>query len=159
METTNITDLKKLYTQDYPLWVEENLRLITSGDYQLVDWENMIEEIKDMGSRHLESCISFMAVILEHLYKLDNFKDITGGKTAGHGWKRSIYNARAEIEYLIDTYPSLRNKIEGELPKAWNKARKKLIAWLKSNQFDANRFNIPQECPYSYEDIFKRDNF
>jgi Domain of unknown function DUF29. len=39
-----------------------------------VDWENLLEEIEDMGRRHLDSAISYMAIIMEHLYKLEHFK-------------------------------------------------------------------------------------
>ena len=60
-------NLKELYKKDFYLWVMENLRLLKNREYELVDWENLLEEIEDMGQRYLDSAVSFMAVILEHL--------------------------------------------------------------------------------------------
>ncbi len=59
--------LKELYEKDFYLWVQENLRLLKNKEYELVDWENLLEEIEDMGRRYLDSVVSLMAVILEHL--------------------------------------------------------------------------------------------
>jgi len=47
--------------------VQETLKLLKNREYELVDWENLMEEIEDMGQRYLDSTVSFMAVILEHL--------------------------------------------------------------------------------------------
>ncbi|WP_232500420.1 DUF29 family protein [Hydrogenobacter thermophilus] len=39
-----------------------------------MDWENLLEEMEDMARRDLDTCISQLARILEHLYKWDNFR-------------------------------------------------------------------------------------
>ena len=77
MRTISKEELKELYDKDFPLWVEINLELLKEKAYDLVDWENLLEEIEDMGLRHLESCTNLLAVILEHLYKWDNFRKLT----------------------------------------------------------------------------------
>jgi hypothetical protein len=48
-------NLKELYEKDFYLWVQENLRLLKNKEYDLVDWENLLEEIEDMGQRYLDS--------------------------------------------------------------------------------------------------------
>ena len=113
MRTISKEELKELYDKDFPLWVEKNLELLREKAYDLVDWEKLLEEIEDIGLRHLESCISYLAVILEHLYKWDHFRRLTTGgeETGGMGWIKSIENARDEIEALFEVYPSLRKKI------------------------------------------------
>jgi hypothetical protein len=55
--------------------VQENLKLLKNKEYELVDWENLLEEIEDMAKRHFESVISYMAVIMEHLYKWEKFRE------------------------------------------------------------------------------------
>jgi len=112
MRTISKEELKELYDKDFPLWVEKNLELLREKAYDLVDWEKLLEEIEDIGLRHLESCISYLAVILEHLYKWDHFRRLTTGgeETGGMGWIKSIENARDEIEALFEVYPSLRKK-------------------------------------------------
>ncbi|EEP60044.1 conserved hypothetical protein [Sulfurihydrogenibium yellowstonense SS-5] len=85
MITKNVSkeELKTLYEKDFVLWVEKNLRLLKEKQFDEVDWENLLEEIEDMGRRHLESVISFMAVILEHLYKWENFRE---NENMGNSW-------------------------------------------------------------------------
>lgn len=148
--------LKELYTKDFPAWVELNLELIKDGLYEKVDWENLTQEIADMGLRYLESCISYMAVILEHMYKLDNFKHIAGGETAGKTWIRSIENARSELKLLLKRYPSLRSKIVPELDYAWDKAVVRLEKWLRNNGYNVKEFIIPEKSPYTLEEIFEK---
>jgi hypothetical protein len=158
MQTINITkeELKQLYDKDYPLWVAINLQLLKDKAYELVDWDNLFEEIEDMGARHLEACISYLAVILEHLYKLDNFKDMAGGETAGKSWIRSIQNSRDEIDVLFNLYPSLKTKLPYEVEKSWIIAKKRLRKWLRTNDKDPNDYNIPEECPYTYQEALNR---
>ncbi|MCX7759813.1 MAG: DUF29 domain-containing protein [Hydrogenothermaceae bacterium] len=116
--------LKKLYDRDFPLWAEINLQLLREKAYELVDWDNLLEEIEDMSRSDLKACISYLAVILEYLYKIDNFKDLAGGETAGDSWKRSIKVARIEIESMFEKYPSLKTKLPEELDYAWIEAKK-----------------------------------
>jgi len=56
MITKNVSkeELKTLYEKDFVLWVEKNLRLLKEKQFDEVDWENLLEEIEDMGRRHLE---------------------------------------------------------------------------------------------------------
>jgi hypothetical protein len=127
-KTVSKEELKSLYEKDFVLWVEKNLRLLKEKQFDEVDWENLLEEIEDMGRRHLESVISFMAVILEHLYKYENFKE---NETICNGWIRSIINSRAKLEKLFIEIPSLKYKAPNELETAWKYAVADLISWFK----------------------------
>jgi Domain of unknown function DUF29. len=109
------TNWKELYEKDFYLWVMENLRLLKERRYEEVDWENLLEEIEDMGRSELRSVISYVSVILEHLYKLENFKV---SQEMGNSWIKSIINAREGLELMFDESPSLRGKAQQELEKA-----------------------------------------
>ncbi|WP_297888691.1 DUF29 domain-containing protein [Sulfurihydrogenibium sp.] len=149
-------DLKKLYDEDYPLWVETNLQLLKDKAYELVDWDNLLMEIEDMGLRHLEACISYLAVILEHLYKLDNFKHLAGGDKAGDSWIRSIENSKDEIVFLFKRHPSLKVKLIEYFDTAWDKAKVRLRRWLRNNGYNPDDFNISEKCPYTYEEALSK---
>ncbi|MCX7760142.1 MAG: DUF29 domain-containing protein [Hydrogenothermaceae bacterium] len=149
-------ELKRLYDEDFPQWAEINLQLLKEKAYELVDWDNLLEEIEDMSRSDLKACVSFMVVILEHLYKFDNFKDLAGGETAGKSWIRSIENSRDRLNLLFNRYPSLRIKTLTELSWAWEKARVNLRIWLRNNNYNPDNFNIPENCPYSFDDIINR---
>jgi hypothetical protein len=45
--------LKELYEKDFYLWVMENLKLLKNKEYELVDWENLLEEIEYMARKAL----------------------------------------------------------------------------------------------------------
>jgi hypothetical protein len=153
-------ELKKLYDKDFVLWVEENLKLLKDKQFDLVDWEHLLEEIEDMGNRHLDSVVSFMAVILEHLYKWENFRE---NEKMGVSWIRSINNGRIEILRLFDRYPSLRVKSYNEIEYAWKDAARRLIKWFEDpeNIRLAKKYfgriptekDFPGKCPYTFEQI------
>jgi DNA repair ATPase RecN len=144
--------LKELYEKDFYLWVQENLKLLKNREYDLADWENLLEEIEDMGQRYLDSAISFIAVILEHLYKLENFRD---REDMGHSWKKSINNARNELDVIFERHPSIRKKSAEELPTAWRIAVKRLVRWFKEDENYDLAKNFPQECPYTFEQVME----
>jgi hypothetical protein len=75
---TKTQNLKELYEKDFYLWVQENLRLLKNKEYDLVDWENLLEEIEDMGQRHLDDAmVSYMAVIYgTPIYKWENYQGV-----------------------------------------------------------------------------------
>jgi hypothetical protein len=110
MRTISKEELKELYDKDFPLWVEINLELLKEKAYDLVDWENLLEEIEDMARSDLKACISYLAVILEHLYEWDNFRHLTegGGEKGGYRWIASVERGRGRLEALLEDYPSLR---------------------------------------------------
>ncbi|MCX8075963.1 MAG: DUF29 domain-containing protein [Aquificaceae bacterium] len=144
--------LKKLYDKDFPLWAEVNLMLLKEKAYEQVDWENLFEEIEDMARSDLKACISYLAVILEHLYKLEHFKNLAGGETAGSGWIKSILTARERLKRLLNKHPSLKQKLPDNLQEAWEDAVSELRVWLIQNGYDPDQFEFPKDCPYTYKD-------
>ena len=154
--------LKELYEKDFYLWVLENLKLLKNREFEFVDWENLLEEIEDMARRHYESVISYMAVIMEHLYKWENYREEV---YMGSSWKKSILNARKEILKLFKNAPSLKAKAQEKeiLQRAWEDAVLDLIAWFKGNEKFALRHfgrfptekDFPQESPYTFEQIME----
>ncbi|MFN3471662.1 MAG: DUF29 domain-containing protein, partial [Aquificaceae bacterium] len=154
MGTMSKEELKELYEKDFPLWVEENLKLLREKAYELVDWENLLEEIEDMGLRYLDSCVSHLAVVLENLYKWDNFKELikTKRKKVSFSWIKNVENARDELELLFYKYPSLKARLPQEVSYAWKQARVGVRKWLRKLSYDPEEFDIPKECPYTYEE-------
>jgi hypothetical protein len=161
---TKTQNLKELYEKDFYLWVQENLRLLKNKEYDLVDWENLLGEIEDMGQRYLDSAISFMAVILEHLYKWENFRY---RKYVGYSWIKSINNARNELEAIFKRHPSVKAKAQERenMQTAWELAVYRLINWFKEPQNHdlAKKYfgrlptekDFPQECPYTFEQVIE----
>jgi hypothetical protein len=108
--------LKELYEKDFYLWVQENLKLLKNKELDLVDWENLVEEIEDMGKSLFRSVRSHMSTIMEHLYKWENFRY---GPEIGYDWIETITNARRELEYIFEDSPSLRVKAQDSETLRW----------------------------------------
>ncbi|WP_448587429.1 DUF29 domain-containing protein [Thermocrinis sp.] len=161
-KTAERSDLKELYREDFYLWVMENLRLLKEKHYDQVDWENLLEEIEDMAKSELRSVISYMAIILEHLYKWENFR---ATPEMGKSWIKSINNARKEMEKLFEFSPSLRKRSQEESELAWRIAVKELVYWFSDpdNRVWAEKFfgrlptkkDFPEKCPYTFEQVFE----
>jgi hypothetical protein len=156
--------LKELYEKDFYLWVLENLKLLKNKEYELVDWENLLEEIEYMARKELRSVISLMAVIMEHLYKWENYRE---SAYMGSGWKKSILNARKELIDLFDEMPSLKRIAQEKesLNKAWRRAVNSLIVWFDEdeNKDLAKKYfgrppteeDFPKDCPYTFEQVME----
>jgi len=156
--------LKELYEKDFYLWVMENLKLLKNREYELVDWENLLEEIEYMARKELRSVISLMAVIMEHLYKWENYRE---SAYMGSGWKKSILNARKELIDLFDEIPSLKRIAQEKesLNKAWRRAVNSLIVWFDEdeNKDLAKKYfgrlpteeDFPKDCPYTFEQVME----
>lgn len=158
MKVFTSPDLKELYSKDYHLWLEKNIGLIKEKSYESVDWENLVEELEDMGRRHLDEAISRMVVILVHLYKLDNLKNFTkaGSEKGGHGWIKTIINQRRHLNALFKAYPGIKAKIPYEIDRAWTLAVPYIIEEAENLGIQIDEHSLPEKSPYSYQDIMER---
>ncbi len=164
-----VEDLKELYEKDFYLWVYENLKLLKEGKYDLVDWENLLEEIEDMGIRHRDGLESYTAVILEHMYKLDYLRRYSKYDTdtgqGGRGWIKSILNASGKLNRIVQKNPSLLRQLEDITNEAWKTTRGEIANFIKFLEIDGiidSRTkrellrSIPEELPYTVEEIAGR---
>ncbi|MFZ8785693.1 DUF29 domain-containing protein [Thermocrinis sp.] len=137
MEQTT-QSLRELYEKDFYLWVMENLRLLKNKEYSLVDWENLLEEIEDMGRSLFMAMLKQMAKVMEGLYKWENFKD----HPEMYDWAEEVSRARRS--------PSLKAIAQDKatLQRAWELSVRAMERCLKSHPF-------PQECPYTFQQIME----
>ena len=157
--------LKELYEKDFYLWVQENLRLLKNKEYEFVDWENLVEEIEDMGKSLFKSVRSNISTIMEHLYKWENFRYVP---EMGYDWIETINNARRELEDIFEDSPSLKVKAQDSetLHWAWKSAVRALVDWFENPKNKAlavayfkgklpKEEDFPQEYPYTFQQIME----
>ena len=110
---------KSLYDRDFFLWSKEQAGALRAaskgGSNQALDWENLAEEIEDLGKSDRRELCSRVLVILEHLLKLEH----SPASNPRGGWRATIIRERASIDALLDESPSLKS----ELPRLVEKAR------------------------------------
>ena len=100
-----------LYEDDFVRWTEQQSSALRdaarAGTNLPLDWENLAEEVESLGRSQRHELRSRLAVILEHLMKLEHSPAIdprTGGMD-------TISRERLNIEDLLKDSPSLGNEL------------------------------------------------
>ena len=113
------------YETDLVLWSEHQstlLRRIATGEAvnEAPDWDNIIEEIEQLGRSDRRELRSQIQRVLEHLIKL-RASPATDPRS---GWSRSIVEAQLKVSDLLDESPSLRREVASIITRQLPPARK-----------------------------------
>ena len=102
---------KTLYENDTAAWAEQQSTALRAaargGSNQLLDWENLAEEIESLRKSLKYALGSQIFRIIHHLVKLEYSPALDPRK----GWRRSIRQARMEIDRILRDSPSLRREV------------------------------------------------
>ena len=105
------TSAARLYEQDFVRWTEEQSRALRDaaglGTNLPLDWENLAEEVESLGRSQRHELRSRIAVILEHLLKLER----SPAADPRRGWMETIARERSEIELVLNDSPSLKGDV------------------------------------------------
>jgi hypothetical protein len=145
----NIT-IPNLYDSDYQLWLENTINQLRRGDFQAVDWQNLLEELADLGKSERRALESLLTRLLEHLLKLTYWQSQRDYNQAG--WKKEIRNFRIQIKKILKDSPSLKSYLREILQECYLDARNLLI---DETQLDASIF--PVELLASLEEILDQN--
>ncbi|MFQ4135459.1 DUF29 domain-containing protein [Nodosilinea sp. PGN35] len=135
-----------LYAADYLRWLDATADALKRQDYGAIDWENVIEEIEDMGRRERQSLKSNLVILLLHLLKWQ-FQP----ERQSHSWKASIVEHRQRLEDSLEASPSLKPYLETLLPKAYGNAVERAAA-----ETGLAEAAFPQSCPYTISQIMAK---
>jgi hypothetical protein len=142
-------NIQKLHDRDFNLWVEQTAIALKNRDIKAMDWDNLIEEIEDMGASQKRALRSYTQRLIEHILKL-NYWDLEKER-CGDGWRIEIANFREQIANILEDSPSLNNYLEDNYLTWFDRSIKKLKA---TKTFDLSDFQI-----ISLEQILKDDFF
>jgi len=132
-----------LYDTDYLQWIETTVEKLQSYDYANVDWENLIEEIADMGRSERRSLKSNLIVILVHLLKWQFQPEKRSGS-----WEGSIIEHRRPVKEALDDSPSLKSYLEKILAECYAQAVKQAKA-----ETGLSVESFPLNCPYQLPEV------
>jgi Domain of unknown function DUF29 len=141
-----------LYERDYYAWVQLQVQALREHRIEDVDWENLAEEIADLGKSEIRALRSQLARLVEHLLKIDraparvrlqNFR----------GWEISVRSSRRAIADLLDENPSLRPELRKIFVRAYLDGRDEALAALKLPDS-----GIPEVPPWSAEQVISGDS-
>lgn len=140
-----------LYKEDFVLWTEKTAQLLKRKEFDLVDWENLIEEVECMGKSERQAITSLLTVLIEHLLKL-SYWESEKERNARH-WLEEIANFRVQLERKVDS-PTLANHLRDTFETAYSDARKTLI---RARIVDKNA--IPLESIFTLQQVLDGDWF
>jgi len=135
-----------LYEADYLSWIEATADALKRRDYGAIDWENIIEEIEDMGRRERQSLKSNLVILLLHLLKWQFQPD-----KQSNSWKASIVEHRQRLEDSVEASPSLKPYLETLLAQAYSNAVERAAA-----ETGLSEATFPQDCPYTVSQIMAK---
>lgn len=121
--TPSQVDRKTLYEADYLRWIETTVEKLRSQDYVNVDWENLIEEIEDIGRSERRSLESNLIVVLLHLLKWEYQPERRSGS-----WEGSIIEHRRRIKKALKESPSVKPYFESIFTECYTEALKQAKA-------------------------------
>ena len=175
--TTPSSGLRKplaaeLYHSDGYSWAIEQADTLRRRDFAAVDWDNVIEEIKDVGKAEVRSWTSYCARTIEHLLKIEHYRKATDEELKH--WSQEVSHFRIRMARIIRKNPGLQGEYESMFADAWEDGRDhtchRLADYDQSDDSLTDRgtayrhrnLTLPQDCPYKLEDVtafqFKRDS-
>ncbi len=121
------------YDEDFFLWTRTQATALReagrAGVNAPVDWENVAEEIEDLGRSQKQKVRSFVFQILAHLIKLKASSRVE----PRNGWSREVQVWRRDLKRMFKDNPSLaaqlRSFVEDEWPDALEQATDDLEAF------------------------------
>jgi hypothetical protein len=136
-----------LYEQDFFTWTQTTATLLRAGKLQEIDFHTLAEEIESMGKNDRRELGSQLQRLTMHLLKWHYQPSERSGS-----WRRSIRNARTEIQVVLDDSPSLWPQVSTLLAKRYPKARADAL-----DETGLSDTVLPQDCPWTVEQILDDD--
>jgi Domain of unknown function DUF29 len=134
---------QRLYETDYLKWIETTSAQLKQQNYGAIDWENLIEEIEDMGRSERNSLESNLTVILIHLLKWQ-FQP----ERRSNSWQASIAEHRRRIRKSFKNSPSLKPYFEEVFAECYEDAIE--LAIIETGLLATT---FPSDCPYSSAEV------
>lgn len=149
MTTELEANRQSLYETDYLKWIDTTIEKLRLQDYSNIDWENLIEEIEDMGRSERKSLKSNLIVLLTHLLKWQYQPEFRSGS-----WKGSIVEHRRRIREALSDSPSLKPYLEEVFAGCYLDAVEQASA---ETGLPVETF--PQKCSYTCAEVLNSNFF
>ncbi len=142
--------MSDLYEADVAAWAEHQaalLRRVAAGEHvnEQPDWANIIDEVETVGRSERAALRSHIAVVLEHLIKLQ----ASPATAPRRGWMMSVLRARVAIKRSLKDSPSLRpivaELVADEIPTARSLAASALAEYGEQATVDVDGLTYTED--------------
>lgn len=129
------------YTNDFHAWTQEQVNLLKTQQWDILDTVNLIEELETLGRKERQELRNRLAVLLGHLLKWQ-FQ----AEKRSSIWLSTIREQRIQIKLLLEDSPSLKPYLEQVFLTAYELG---LALAIRKTQLGEQIF--PEICPYTSE--------
>ncbi|NEU74863.1 DUF29 domain-containing protein [Hassallia byssoidea VB512170] len=131
--------ISNLYKTDFYAWTQEQVRLLTTQQWNQLDTINLIEEIETLGRKERQELRNRLGILLGHLLKWQFQAD-----KRTNSWLGTIREQRIQIKLLLSDSPSLKPYLEEVFLTAYELG---LAFAIRETQLGEQVF--PEICPYT----------
>ena len=96
--------MNQLYETDFYQWIQEQLNLLKTQQWEQLDTVNLIEEIAALGRKERQELRNRLGILLGHLLKWQ-FQP----EKRSNSWLGTIKEQRLQIKLLLKDSPSLKS--------------------------------------------------
>jgi len=135
---------ESLYDTDYFAWTMEQVAALRArgAGANVVDYDNLAEEVEDLGKSVERSCYSYLELIIEHLIKLEFAEEPLDRPH----WRGEVANFRRRLNRELTR--SLVNRLEPQLSSIFEQALTSLVE--KRYKIDGDRFLAARPNGYTW---------
>ena len=112
----------ELYQHDYYGWIRDQVRALRERNIEESDFENVAEEIEDLGKSEKRSVQSHLETLMGHLLKLSYARGLSRERN-WRAWENTIKPARFRLRKLLEESPSLSSLLEQLFDSTYKGAR------------------------------------
>jgi hypothetical protein len=128
-------------------WAVHTAQLLKEKKMNEVDFDSIIEELEEMGISNKHAFKNRLTQLIFHFLKWQHQPDFRG-----RSWSGTIKEQRLRLNDLLEENPSLKPFIEELIKKAY-----RIALTLIEKETPINLKTLPNECPYSFDEMMKED--
>lgn len=102
--------MNNLYEQDFQQWLKQQVIALKDRNPALLDWDNLLEELKDLGRSDKRAIKSLLIRLYEHILKIVYWESERDRNL--NSWKIEINAFRKQINRMLNESPSLKRYLD-----------------------------------------------
>ncbi len=142
-----MASINDLHDRDFNLGIEQVKCTLSNRDISNMDWDNLIDEIDDIGKSEKRSLESYLERLVEQILKLKYWEQ-NRDRNYKH-WQVEVVNFRNRIKRLLKRSPSLKRYMEEIYIEVYQDA-------VDSQKIE---FDIPEDNFIELEKIMEKNYF
>ena len=135
------------HDRDFYAWTQNQAQLLLTGQFDVLDIQQIAEELEDMGRTEKRTLESRLEVLIMHLLKWQYQPNLRS-----RSWQLTIREQRLRAQNLLEDNPSLQPYLPQRIDKIY-----RLAVIAAERETGLNLF--PETCPYEIEQILSDDFF